>query len=316
MILNFGVIYMAVANNFMNIITRKVHCKISDLRGRVNLIKLMRPKQWIKNTFVFPAILFSKNIFDLNQFINVIWCFISFCMISSSVYILNDIIDVEKDRQHPIKKYRPIASGEVSKKEGYVVMTVLMIGSFVLAYVNNLLLVVIIFTYFVNNVLYSFKIKHMVIIDVMSIAFGFILRVSAGAVTINVRISPWILLCTLLLALFLGFSKRRNELIILQKSAGRYRKILEEYSVEFIDNMLSIITASILMAYSIYTFTAYEQQYMMVTIPFVLYGIFRYQYIVYKKNLGGSPEDIVLSDKPLMIDIVLWIILCMVIIYI
>lgn len=276
----------------------------------------MRPKQWIKNIFVFSAILFSKNIFDFNQFMDVIWCFISFCMISSSVYILNDMIDIEKDRLHPKKKFRPIASGKVSKKEGYVLMIVLMIGSLVIAYANNIISWAIILTYFINNLLYSFRIKHIVIVDVMSIAFGFILRVSAGAVTINVRISPWLLLCTLLLALFLGFSKRRNELIVLEKSAGGHRKILKEYSVEFIDNMLSIITASILMAYSIYTFTAYEEQYMMVTIPFVLYGIFRYQYIVYKKKLGGSPEDIVLSDKPLMIDIILWIILCITIIYI
>lgn len=205
----------------------------------------------------------------------------------------------------------------ISKVEGGILLAVLLPLVLAVAFYVERYFGFVILLYFINNVLYSFKVKHLVILDVMSIAVGFLLRVIGGALVIRVYISPWILLCTLLLSLFLGFSKRRNELVILETGAENHRKILEEYSLEFIDNMLSIITASTVMAYSLYTFSTNNGNYnMMITIPFVLYGIFRYQYIIYKKKEGGSPEETVLSDIPLIISIVLWGILSIVILYI
>lgn len=279
-------------------------------------IKLLRPKQWIKNLFVVAPLIFAKHIFEYDYVIRVLAAFVLFCCISSSVYVLNDIIDCEKDRLHPKKKNRPIASGIISKIEGGIVIAILLpLVLFVSFYMDIFFGFAVLF-YFLNNMLYSFKIKHMVILDVMSIAVGFLLRVIGGALVIRVYISPWILLCTLLLSLFLGFSKRRNELVVLANGAENHRKILEEYSLEFIDNMLSIVTASTVMAYSLYTFSTNSGNYnMMITIPFVLYGIFRYQYIIYKKKEGGSPEETVLSDIPLIVSIVLWGIVSVVILY-
>lgn len=278
-------------------------------------IKLFRPKQWIKNLFVFAALVFSNNILHADLLERTLLCFVLFCAASSSVYILNDMIDASKDRLHPKKKLRPIASGAISKTEALVLLFILvpavLIGSFIFSKLLFLLIVV----YFTNNILYCFVLKHMVIIDVMSIALGFILRVISGCIAIDVFISPWLLLCTLLLSLFLGFSKRRNELLVLEEKAEHHRKILDEYSLEFIDKMLSIIISSTVMAYTLYTFSSRSNYYLMSTIPFVLYGIFRYQYIIYKKNEGGSPEEVILSDKPLLIDMILWVLSSAAIIY-
>lgn len=289
---------------------------VSVIQKLMAYIKLLRPKQWIKNLFVVAPLIFAKHIFEYNYVIRVLAAFVLFCCISSSVYVLNDIIDCEKDRLHPKKKNRPIASGLISKIEGAIVIAILLPLILFVSFYMDIFFGVAVLLYFLNNLLYSFKIKHMVILDVMSIAVGFLLRVIGGALVIRVYISPWILLCTLLLSLFLGFSKRRNELVVLANGAENHRKILEEYSLEFIDNMLSIVTASTVMAYSLYTFSTNSGNYnMMLTIPFVLYGIFRYQYIIYKKNEGGSPEETVLSDIPLIVSIVLWGIVSVAILY-
>jgi len=289
---------------------------VSVVQKLMAYIKLLRPKQWIKNLFVVAPLIFAKHIFEYNYVIRVLAAFVLFCCISSSVYVLNDIIDCEKDRLHPKKKNRPIASGLISKIEGAIVIAILLPLILFVSFYMDIFFGFAVLLYFLNNLLYSFKIKHMVILDVMSIAVGFLLRVIGGALVIRVYISPWILLCTLLLSLFLGFSKRRNELVVLANGAENHRKILEEYSLEFIDNMLSIVTASTVMAYSLYTFSTNSGNYnMMLTIPFVLYGIFRYQYIIYKKNEGGSPEETVLSDIPLIVSIVLWGIVSVAILY-
>lgn len=290
--------------------------RVSLMSKIAAFIKLLRPKQWIKNLFVIAPLIFAKHVFEYDYIVKIVVAFVLFCLISSSVYVLNDIIDCEKDRLHPKKKNRPIASGLISKAEAIVLLVItlpLVIG--ISFFVDRFFGLAILF-YFINNVLYSYRIKNMVILDVMSIAIGFLLRVIGGALIIKVNISPWILLCTLLLSLFLGFSKRRNELVVLENGAENHRKILEEYSLEFIDNMLSIVTASTVMAYCLYTFSANNGNFrMMITIPFVLYGIFRYQYIIYKKNEGGSPEDAVLSDMPLMFSILLWGIISIIILY-
>ncbi len=289
---------------------------VSVVQKLMAYIKLLRPKQWIKNLFVVAPLIFAKHIFEYNYMIRVLAAFVLFCCISSSVYVLNDIIDCEKDRLHPKKKNRPIASGIISKIEGGIVIAILLPLVLFVSFYMDIYFGLAVLLYFLNNLLYSFKIKHMVILDVMSIAVGFLLRVIGGALVIRVYISPWILLCTLLLSLFLGFSKRRNELVVLANGAENHRKILEEYSLEFIDNMLSIVTASTVMAYSLYTFSTNSGNYnMMLTIPFVLYGIFRYQYIIYKKKEGGSPEETVLSDIPLIVSIVLWGIVSVIILY-
>lgn len=278
-------------------------------------IRLARPRQWIKNLFVFSALIFAKLIFEPVYLKTVFLATISFCLISSCVYILNDIFDADKDRVHPQKRTRPVAAGIVSKTEAWVLLIILLPVALIFGFYLNRGFGLILLLYFTNNVLYSTIVKHMVILDVMSIALGFLLRVIGGGVVIDVYISQWILLCTLLLSLFLGFSKRRNELVILEEGADSHRKILKEYSLEFIDNMLSIVTASTVMAYSLYTFSSKNSYYMILTIPFVLYGVFRYQYIVYQKKEGGSPEDAVLSDIPLMLCILLWVVVSIAILY-
>ena len=279
-------------------------------------IHLLRPKQWIKNLFLFAALLFSRNMDKPQYVMTVLYAFLCFCMISSTVYIFNDIHDVEKDRQHPRKSMRPIAAGIIDRREAQILMIILLPVSVILSIMLDYSFGFIVMTYLLNNVVYTLYVKNIVILDVMSIALGFILRVSGGAVVIGVTISPWLLLCTFLLSLFLGFSKRRNELLILQTDAHSHRSILEHYSLDFIDNMLSIVTASTLISYSLYTFYASEGKHSMVTILFVLYGIFRYQYIVYNKKMGESPEEIILTDIPLIVDIMLWILVSIVILYV
>ncbi|HRS21313.1 MAG TPA: decaprenyl-phosphate phosphoribosyltransferase, partial [Clostridia bacterium] len=265
---------------------------------------------------LFAALLFSRNMDKPQYVMTVLYAFLCFCMISSTVYIFNDIHDVEKDRQHPRKSMRPIAAGIIDRREAQILMIIMLPVSAILSFMLDYRFGFIVLTYLVNNVVYTLHVKNLVILDVMSIALGFILRVSGGAVVIGVTISPWLLLCTFLLSLFLGFSKRRNELLILQTDAHSHRSILEHYSLDFIDNMLSIVTASTLISYSLYTFYASEGKHSMVTILFVLYGIFRYQYIVYNKKMGESPEEIILTDIPLIVDIMLWVLVSIVILYV
>jgi 4-hydroxybenzoate polyprenyltransferase len=222
---------------------------------------------------------------------------------------------MEKDRKHPRKRKRPLAAGIISRREAIMLIALMLPAAIAFSFLLSYSFGFVILIYMLNNLLYTLYLKNLVILDVMSIATGFILRVAGGAIAIEVLISPWLILCTFLLALFLGFSKRRNELQILQEEAQSHRLILEQYSLEFIDNMLSIVTASILISYSLYTFSASEDKYSMVTILFVLYGIFRYQYLVFNKKQGESPEEIVLSDKPLLINIMFWILTSIVILY-
>lgn len=284
----------------------------SKLKG---YLLLLRPKQWIKNFFVFAALLFSGNMEKLSYIAMAAFAFACFCVVSSVVYIFNDMLDIEKDRKHPKKKNRPLASGAVGKSEAVVMLILLTPVSVYFSFLIDTAFGLLIVLYLVNNVLYTLYVKNLVILDVMSIALGFIIRVAGGAVAIRVGISPWLLLCTLLLALFLGFSKRRNELVVLQEDAEHHRTILQHYSLDFIDNMLSIVTASTVISYSLYTFFASADKLSMITIPYVLYGIFRYQYIIYNKNLGESPEEVAISDKPLLINIILWVLTSVIILY-
>ncbi|MDK0957126.1 decaprenyl-phosphate phosphoribosyltransferase [Clostridium perfringens] len=272
----------------------------------INLLKLMRPKQWIKNFFVFGALIFSYSFLNLNKTIAALIAFILFCLISSTVYIMNDILDVEKDRVHPKKRFRPIASGAISIKKATIALVVLLAISMISSFMINKGLFFILVLYFINNIFYSFKIKNIVILDVISIAVGFILRVIAGGVAIDVSLSGWILLCTFFISLFLGFEKRRNEIIKLEGKANEHRKILDDYSDELLKQFSDITLTCTVIAYSMYTFVAYNTSYMMLTNIFVVYGLFRYKYLSMKKGEGGSPTETVLTDKSIIIDVILW----------
>lgn len=280
----------------------------------------MRPKQWTKNAFVFAGLLFSKNIFQLLLLGKVIAAFLLFCAVSGSVYIINDIIDAEKDRNHPEKKKRPIASGKLGRIPAGIIAGFIIILSFFSAFLLHTEFGIICLVYFFMNLGYSFYLKNQVIVDVLTIAVGFVLRAVAGAVVIDVEISPWLLVCTLLLALFLGLCKRRNELMLANEMPSKHRLVLEEYSDELLDQMIAVVTASAFMSYALYTIsekvrTEFHTTNLQFTIPFVLFGIFRYLYLVHKKNLGGSPELILLSDKPMIIDLSLWILSVTAILY-
>lgn len=282
----------------------------------MDLLKLMRPKQWTKNFFIFAAIIFSGNFLNINILKINLLTFVLFCLTSSSIYILNDIIDIEKDKCHPDKKNRPLPSGKVSKNTAIFLDIIIILFVSVISFLYiDIKILGIFLLYFIMNIFYSFKLKNVVIIDVMIITFGFVLRVASGSVATNVQISPWLFLCTILLSLFLALNKRKSEIIMLQDNSSSHRKILEEYSVDLIDKMLTMVNPSILMAYCLYTFSSTQSRTMMFTIPFVLYGIFRYEYLMDKKNIGGKPEDIFGRDLPFLINITLWIISILLIIY-
>ncbi|MPQ42581.1 decaprenyl-phosphate phosphoribosyltransferase [Clostridium tarantellae] len=271
-----------------------------------NIFKLMRPKQWIKNFFVFGGLLFSYSFFDLNKVITSIIVFILFCFISSTVYIMNDILDVEKDRVHPKKKFRPIASGAVMPREAVIAMIILLVISLGGGFLINKLVFGVLLLYLINNIIYSFKIKHVVILDVISIAIGFLLRILAGGIAIDVSLSSWILLCTFSISLFLGFEKRANELVKLEGKANEHRKILDEYSSELLNDFTNVSMTCTIISYAMYTFMAYDHKYMMITNLFVVYGLFRYKYLIVKKGEGGSPTETVLTDKSIIINVLVW----------
>lgn len=274
-----------------------------------NILKLMRPKQWIKNLFVFAPLLFSYSFAEAGKIEKSILTFILFSLISSTVYVMNDILDVESDRVHPKKKLRPIASGAIKVPQAIGALIVLLLVSLIGSYFVDIKLFAVIVLYLINNLLYSFKIKHIVIVDIVSIAIGFILRITAGALVIDVKLSGWIILCTFFISLFLGFEKRRNELVKLSGKAGEHRKILEDYSEDLLTQYSNISITCTLVCYAIYTFVAYPaNNYMMFTNIFVVYGLFRYKYLADKKGTGGSPTEAVLTDKTIMIDVLLWII--------
>jgi len=277
------------------------------------LLKTMRPKQWIKNVFVLAALVFAFQLFQVQPVIRSVIAFIVFCLVSSAVYIMNDWGDRKQDALHPRKRLRPLASGELNPNIALTAIIVILAFTFPLAFLLNWQFGLITLFYFVTQIAYTFLLKHMVIIDVMLVASGFVIRAMAGALAIAVPISPWLYVCVTLLALFQALSKRRHELILLSEGTGSFRKILEEYSPAFLDQMISVVTASTVMAYALYTFTAdnlpkpvRDSHLMMLTIPFVIYAIFRYLYLIYQQDEGGSPEELLLRDRPLLICIILW----------
>ena len=275
------------------------------------IIKAIRPKQWIKNAVIFAALIFSQHLFEPNSLIRSLFAFSLFCLLTGSVYLINDVMDIEEDRQHPYKKGRPIASGKLKTTTAVMTAVIMAICSLGISFYLDLKFGIITAAYFVSSITYSKYLKHVVIIDVMVIALGFVLRAVGGAVVIDVEISPWLIICTTLLALFLGFGKRRHELILMKDNAKEHRPILTDYSPYFLDQMIAVLTASTVVTYALYTMSAEVQAklhttHLNMTIPFVLYGIFRYLYLIHVKGKGGEPEDIILSDRPFQAAILLW----------
>lgn len=267
----------------------------------------MRPKQAIKNFFLFVGIIFSGNLLNSQMLLKVTGSFIIFCLLSGAVYLINDIVDLEKDRNHPRKKNRPLAAGLISARGSAALAGVITTVSLASAFFLSPALGIISAAYFSLMVLYSFYLKSIIILDVFTIALGFVLRVMAGTEIIQVYLSPWAVMCTFFLALFLALGKRRNEKIVLGENANSHRISLETYSLALIDQMISVVTTSTVVSYFLYTFRSGQHLSSMITVPFVLFGLFRYLYLVYSENSGGSPEEIVIHDRPLQIAGLLWI---------
>jgi len=280
----------------------------------------MRPRQWLKNGLVYAALFFDRKVIDLESFARTTAAFVLLCMVSSAVYIMNDLADIENDRQHPTKKTRPLAAGELSPTLAIVVAIVLAIGGLAAGFVLSPALGWILLTYLVIQVAYTFYFKHVVLMDVILVASGFILRVGAGVAVISVqRFSPWLYVCTGLLALLMALGRRRHELSLLGLDAGNHRAILEEYTIDLIDRLIGIVAGAALVAYSLYTFMAEglpENNLMMLTIPFVLYGIFRYLYLLHVKHEGGAPEDIFIRDRPMQLALFFWAVVVFFVLYI
>ena len=283
----------------------------------VALLLALRPKQWTKNLLLFAGLVFTANrSHPSHDFQQALGAFAIFCLLSGCAYLLNDLQDIEADRQHPKKRLRPIASGDLPPNIAWAFFAVTTPLALFLAWrlspIEPLFLVIA-GLYFIVTVTYSFQLKHIVLLDVLALASGFVLRAAAGAVAIGVEPSVWLLLCTFLLALFLGLTKRRSEIIALGDRPST-RRVLTEYSLPMLDQMINIVASACLMAYSLYTFnsvTAGKRHYLMATIPFVLYGLFRYLYLSHRKGMGEAPEAVLVEDKPLLINILLYVLIAL-----
>ena len=278
----------------------------------VAIIRSVRPAQWPKNVLVFAPLVFAQQALERHALVRSLAVFSLFCLASGAVYLINDLLDRASDREHPVKRHRPIASGELSPAAAAGAAGLIGVGALFAAALLDRRIALVLGIYLLVNLLYSRVLKHLVILDVMTIAAGFVLRVVAGGLAVGVALSSWLLLCTSLLALFLGFGKRRHELVLLEINASTHRPILAEYSPYFLDQLIAVVTTSTLVTYALYTMDPLVHQklgtpYLPLTIPFVLYGIFRYLYLVHQKQEGGDPSQIVFSDRPLLINILLWI---------
>ena len=285
-----------------------------------SLVRSLRPEQWTKNLIVFGGVLFGQRLLDVPSLLKASAAFAVFCALSGVVYLLNDVADREADRRHPIKKRRPIASGAVSVAAALTMAAVLGVSSLVAAFLLRIEFGLFATAYVALLAFYSGPLKHVVIIDVLTIAIGFVLRAAAGAVVIDVPISNWLFLVTMLGALFLALSKRRHELVLLADDATSHRPILQEYSPYLLDQMISVVTASTLVAYAFYTINPetvekFHTNHLSLTLPFLLYGIFRYLYLVHQKEGGGSPADTLVNDRPLLVCVALWALAVALIIY-
>lgn len=284
------------------------------------LFYALRPKQWIKNCFIFLPIIFGKKLFVYPVNLKTVVGFILFSLVAGVVYIVNDIIDREKDNIHPTKRLRPIASGKLGIHEAWAAAIVLGAISVILSFLFDIYFGLVVTSYIASNYLYSKILKDMVIIDVFSIGAFFLLRIVAGSIIADVQLSHWIIFMTVLLALFMGFNKRRYEITMLRRQAAHHRMALTKYSTYFIDQMIPVLTSSIVVVYMLYTIDARTikevgTEHLMYSIPFVYYGIFRYLYLVHEIRKEGDPTRLLLADKKMQLNIVLWLLVCVFVIY-
>lgn len=283
------------------------------------LLRALRPRQWTKNLVIFAALVFDRKLAEPRYLGPVVAGFGLLCMLASSVYLVNDLVDAEQDRQHPTKRRRPIASGELPKSVALVTAIVLPAAALPLSYRLNGWFGVWMSVYWLQSLAYSFKLKHVVIVDVMMIALGFVLRVGAGVVLVDVkRFSPWLYMCVTLGALIIGLGKRRHELSVLAGNANAHRAVLDDYNLPLIDWMIATVASSTIVAYSLYTFSAPdlpENHMMMLTIPFLLYGVFRYLYLIHVEGKGGAPDELIFKDGPLFIAALLWVMSAVLVLY-
>jgi len=292
-----------------------------DVRGLIlALLQSTRPRQWIKNLLIFAALIFAKKLTDPVRLAHALLAFVLFCLVSGGVYLFNDMLDRDRDRLHPVKSRRPLASGRLPMNVALPATLVILTASIAASFSLSLPFGATALVYLLVNIAYSTWLKEVVILDVMFVGLGFVLRALAGAVAIDVEISPWLILCTILLALFLAFCKRRQELEMLAGEAGDHRLALRDYSVGFLDQMISIVTASTVVCYSFYTISPEVEEklgthYLFLTIPLVLYGIFRYLYLVHRRGEGGNPATALLTDRSLLICVALWAAVVCVILY-
>jgi 4-hydroxybenzoate polyprenyltransferase len=290
--------------------------QIAPIRTLPPLLRAMRPLQWTKSLLVFAALIFARDTFHLDPVLRSIGAFIAFCMVSSAIYLINDVRDREQDLLHPVKRLRPIAAGELSPRRALNAAALLTAAGLGLAGLVRLELLVVLAIYLVLMMAYNAGLKQVVILDVMVIAAGFVLRAAGGAVAIAVPISPWLYICTFVVALLVGFGKRRHELLALDQDAALHRQNLETYSVSMLDQCIAVTAAATILSYSIYTFQAPslpDNHAMVLTAPIVMYAVFRYLYLVYIRRAGGSPEVMLLKDRPLQMSVVGWVLASLVI---
>jgi 4-hydroxybenzoate polyprenyltransferase len=274
------------------------------------LLKTMRPRQWIKNILIFTPLVFDQQLDNIPALLRTLAGFLLFCLVASGVYILNDLADLQGDRQHPLKRQRPLASGVLPARIAVLAAGLILLIAFPLAYLLSPAFALLLLGYLLLNLAYSKWLKHLPLIDVFTLASFYVLRVVAGLTLITVaRFSPWLYVVTTLLALYIGFGKRRAELALLAGEAQAHRRVLDGYTIPLLDQFITILSATTIVAYSLYTFSAPnlpENHAMMLTIPFAFYGIFRYLYLVQMKERGGEPEEVLFSDRPLQLTLVLW----------
>ena len=266
----------------------------------------LRPRQWTKNLLLFAGIIFAAKLGDASRWAEAFAAFAAYCAASSASYLVNDVRDAPHDRAHPVKRGRPIARGEVSARAAELLAAALIVAAFALVVPLGLASVGFLAGFFVLQAAYTLALKHVVLLDVMTIGGLFVVRAAAGAAAVEVRISPWLLLCTALLALFLALAKRRGELVLVGAEATPGRPVLEGYSLALVDQLVSVVAASTVISYCLYTFTARESKAMMITIPFVVFGVFRYLLLMHRRDLGEEPEEVLLRDAPILLCIAGW----------
>jgi 4-hydroxybenzoate polyprenyltransferase len=284
------------------------------------LIKTMRPRQWIKNGFIFFALIFDKQLFIPEPFFRTVAGFFLFCLVSSAVYLFNDVADVEADRSHPEKKFRPVASGQLPESLALIGALLLIVIALPLGYLLAPAFALVLGVYLINNVLYSRWLKHVPVLDVLILSSGFVFRVAAGVILIwpIERFSPWLYMITVLFSLYIVLGKRRAELNLLAKEASAHRKVFDGYTLPLLDQYITIVSGMTIVAYSLYTFSAPnlpENHTMMLTIPFVVYGIFRYLQLIQVGHAAGSPVEVALKDRPLQVTVLLWVLTVIAIFY-